>query len=98
MAIIWPLYGPATRGGRTALLAALSLTQSHLNSEQSKALVQELAQLPGKLEQILAQTSVYEPVVRALSHASDFLYLGRGIHFTWTWNVATAFHRNQPFG
>ena len=53
----------------------------NLNSEQSKALVQELAQLPGKLEQILAQTSVYEPIVRALSHASDFLYLGRGIHF-----------------
>jgi glucosamine--fructose-6-phosphate aminotransferase (isomerizing) len=59
----------------------LGQVRGTLTSEQSKALVQELAQLPGKLEQILAQTAVYEPIVRALSHASDFLYLGRGIHF-----------------
>jgi glutamine---fructose-6-phosphate transaminase (isomerizing) len=83
-----PEIGVASTKAFTSQITALVILGMHLgqvrgtlNSEQSKALVQELAQLPGKLEQILAQTSVYEPIVRALSHASDFLYLGRGIHF-----------------
>ncbi len=83
-----PEIGVASTKAFTSQITALVILGMHLgqvrgslNSEHSKALVQELAQLPGKLEQILAQTSVYEPIVRALSHASDFLYLGRGIHF-----------------
>ncbi len=83
-----PEIGVASTKAFTSQITALVILGMHLgqvrgtlNSEQSKALVQELAQLPGKLEQILTQTSVYEPIVRALSHASDFLYLGRGIHF-----------------
>jgi glutamine---fructose-6-phosphate transaminase (isomerizing) len=83
-----PEIGVASTKAFTSQITALVILGMHLgqvrgtlSSEQSKALVQELAQLPGKLEQILAQTSVYEPIVRSLSHASDFLYLGRGIHF-----------------
>jgi glucosamine--fructose-6-phosphate aminotransferase (isomerizing) len=83
-----PEIGVASTKAFTSQITALVILGMHLgqvrgtlNCEQSKSLVQELAQLPGKLEQILAQTAVYEPIVRALSQASDFLYLGRGIHF-----------------
>jgi glucosamine--fructose-6-phosphate aminotransferase (isomerizing) len=83
-----PEIGVASTKAFTSQITALVILGMHLgqvrgtlSTGQSKALVQELAQLPGKLEQILADTSVYEPIVRALSHASDFLYLGRGIHF-----------------
>jgi glucosamine--fructose-6-phosphate aminotransferase (isomerizing) len=83
-----PEIGVASTKAFTSQITALVILGMHLgqvrgtlNCEQSKSLVQELAQLAGKLEQILAQTAVYEPIVRALSQASDFLYLGRGIHF-----------------
>jgi glucosamine--fructose-6-phosphate aminotransferase (isomerizing) len=52
-----------------------------LTPEASRTLVQELARIPGKLEHVLSDTNAYEPLVRALFRASDFLYLGRGIHF-----------------
>jgi glucosamine--fructose-6-phosphate aminotransferase (isomerizing) len=53
-----------------------------LTEDESRAYVQELARIPGKLEQILSQDEgLYEDLVRLLSRATDFLYLGRGIHF-----------------
>ncbi len=83
-----PEIGVASTKAFTSQITALIILAMHLgqvrgtlNAQQSKELVQELAQLPGKLEQILGNTAVYEPIVRALSQASDFLYLGRGIHF-----------------
>ena len=48
----------------------------------SAELVNELFRLPGKLEQILQQTEPYEELARRVGNARDFLYLGRGIHFT----------------
>ncbi|MBV9036881.1 MAG: glutamine--fructose-6-phosphate transaminase (isomerizing) [Acidobacteriaceae bacterium] len=68
----------------TALLVLgmyLGQVRGTLDSKGSCALVQELAQIPGKLEQVLAHTDVYEELTRNLSKAQDFLYLGRGIHF-----------------
>ncbi|HYI96334.1 MAG TPA: glutamine--fructose-6-phosphate transaminase (isomerizing) [Bryobacteraceae bacterium] len=69
----------------TALFVlALYLAQSRetISEEQSIELVQELTKLPGKLEHILSQDDgQYEDLVRLLSRATDFLYLGRGIHF-----------------
>jgi glutamine---fructose-6-phosphate transaminase (isomerizing) len=38
-------------------------------------------QLPGMLERMLANDSVYPELVKKLHRATDFLYLGRGIHF-----------------
>jgi len=52
-----------------------------LDSKASCTLVQELAQIPGKLEQVLANSEIYEEMAKHLSKAQDFLYLGRGIHF-----------------
>lgn len=68
----------------TALLVLgmyLGQVRGTLDSKASCALVQELAQIPGKLEQVLAHTEIYEELTRNLSKAQDFLYLGRGIHF-----------------
>jgi glucosamine--fructose-6-phosphate aminotransferase (isomerizing) len=83
-----PEIGVASTKAFTSQITALVILAMHLGQVrgtldacQSKVLVQELAQLPGKLEQILNDTAGYEPIVRALSQASDFLYLGRGIHF-----------------
>jgi glucosamine--fructose-6-phosphate aminotransferase (isomerizing) len=68
----------------TALLVLgmyLGQVRGTLDSKASCSLVQELAQIPGKLEQVLAHTEIYEELTRNLSKAQDFLYLGRGIHF-----------------
>jgi len=43
--------------------------------------VHELVRIPGKLETILANDQQYEELGRKLFRASDFLFLGRGIHF-----------------
>jgi glucosamine--fructose-6-phosphate aminotransferase (isomerizing) len=43
--------------------------------------VQELLRIPGKLEILLSQDAVYEALGRDLHRATDFLFLGRGVHF-----------------
>ena len=68
----------------TALfMLAMYLGQSRetLSGDQSRALMQELMCIPGKLETILDQDSIYDELVKRLFRATDFLYLGRGIHF-----------------
>ena len=51
------------------------------DTEQSGCLVQELVQLPGRLETVLSHESIYDELVKKLFRATDFLFLGRGIHF-----------------
>jgi glutamine---fructose-6-phosphate transaminase (isomerizing) len=68
----------------TALfLLAVYLGQSRgtLDAPQSHALVEELLRIPGKLEAVLSQETAIEELARKLSRATDFLFLGRGIHF-----------------
>jgi glutamine---fructose-6-phosphate transaminase (isomerizing) len=83
-----PEIGVASTKAFTSQLTALLVfamylgqVRGTLSPQASAALVQELSQLPGKLEQILAETAIYEELVRRLFRAQDFLYLGRGIHF-----------------
>jgi len=83
-----PEIGVASTKAFTSQITALVLLGMHLGQVRgtlspaaSATLVHELAQIPGKLEQVLAHTSVYEELVRDLFRAQDFLYLGRGIHF-----------------
>src|SRR5271165_3537965 len=52
-----------------------------LSTEDSIKLVQELVRLPGKLETVLSQESIYDELVKKLFRSTDFLFLGRGIHF-----------------
>jgi glucosamine--fructose-6-phosphate aminotransferase (isomerizing) len=83
-----PEIGVASTKAFTSQLTALLVLGMYLgqvrrtlSSEASCTLVQELARIPGKLEQVLANSAVYEDLVRNLFRAQDFLYLGRGIHF-----------------
>jgi glutamine---fructose-6-phosphate transaminase (isomerizing) len=74
----------AFTGQLTALfILAMYLGQANqrLDESTSRCLVQELLRLPGKLETVLSQDPLYETLGRELFRATDFLFLGRGIHF-----------------
>ena len=83
-----PEIGVASTKAFTSQLTALLVLGMYLGQVRGKldaaarsTLVAELAQIPGKLEQVLSNSGIYEELARSLSKASDFLYLGRGIHF-----------------
>jgi glucosamine--fructose-6-phosphate aminotransferase (isomerizing) len=83
-----PEIGVASTKAFTSQLTALLILGMYLGQvrrtltpERSCTLVQELARIPGQLEHVLADTGIYDNLVRALFRAPDFLYLGRGIHF-----------------
>ena len=84
-----PEIGVASTKAFTSQLAALFLLAMFLgqvrevmSEEESQRLVSELTKVPGKLETVLSHADTdYEELERVLSRASDFLYLGRGIHF-----------------
>ena len=83
-----PEIGVASTKAFTSQLTALLLLgmylgqlRGKLDSAASCTLVQELAHIPGKLEQILGDNDKYDDLVKDLFRAQDFLYLGRGIHF-----------------
>ncbi|HEY1467665.1 MAG TPA: glutamine--fructose-6-phosphate transaminase (isomerizing) [Candidatus Acidoferrum sp.] len=85
-----PEIGVASTKAFTAQLAALVLLASHLgqvrgklSSEAARQLMLQLIQIPHKMETILqAEASgFYEQLAREYFRQSDFLYLGRGIHY-----------------
>ena len=83
-----PEIGVASTKAFTSQLAALLLlalylgqVRGTLSEEDSHAIVNELLLIPGKLEQVLSHDPGYDQLERVLSRATDFLYLGRGIHF-----------------
>ena len=85
-----PEIGVASTKAFTAQLAALVLLASHLgqlrgtlSSETARQLMLQLIQIPHKMETILqAEASgFYEHLARQYFRQSDFLYLGRGIHY-----------------
>jgi glucosamine--fructose-6-phosphate aminotransferase (isomerizing) len=74
----------AFSGQLTALyLFALYLAQARgtIAPEQAKSLVQELTQIPRKLEEILTHDERCEELAKTYVRAQDFLFLGRGIHY-----------------
>jgi glucosamine--fructose-6-phosphate aminotransferase (isomerizing) len=83
-----PEIGVASTKAFTCQLTALFIlgmylgqANGRLDESTSRCLVQELLRLPGKLETILARDAVYEALAKELHRATDFLYLGRGVHF-----------------
>ncbi len=84
-----PEIGVASTKAFTAQLIALFLFAMHLaqkrgtlNEADSKALMDALNHVPGKIEEILrTRASQCEQLALPYSTARDFLYLGRGIHF-----------------
>jgi glutamine---fructose-6-phosphate transaminase (isomerizing) len=83
-----PEIGVASTKAFTSQITALIIVGMYLGQVRgtlTKAaactLVQEMMQIPGKLEHVLSQTAIYDELVKDFSRAQDFLYLGRGIHF-----------------
>ena len=83
-----PEIGVASTKAFTGQLTALFLLAMHLgqvrealDDETSHKLVDQLLRLPAQLEEILRRDSIYEDLTKVLFRASDFLYLGRGVHF-----------------
>jgi glucosamine--fructose-6-phosphate aminotransferase (isomerizing) len=85
-----PEIGVASTKAFTAQLAALLLLASYLGQVREKLapdaarkLMLEFTRIPHKMETILQaeETGFYEGLARQYFRQSDFLYLGRGIHY-----------------
>jgi len=85
-----PEIGVASTKAFTAQLAALLLLASYLGQvrerlapEAARKLMQEFTRIPHKMETILQaeEKGLYETLARQYFRQSDFLYLGRGIHY-----------------
>ena len=83
-----PEIGVASTKAFTSQLTALFILAMYLGQvretlspEESGCLVQELVKLPGKLESVLGHEEIYDELVKKLFRSTDFLFLGRGIHF-----------------
>jgi glucosamine--fructose-6-phosphate aminotransferase (isomerizing) len=83
-----PEIGVASTKAFTCQLTALFILAMYLGQARrsldesaSRGLMQELLRIPGKLETVLSNDTVYESLARDLYHVSDALYLGRGVHF-----------------
>ena len=83
-----PEIGVASTKAFTSQVTALFILAMYLGQKRgtlsdaaSLELVGELVRLPGKLEHLLSKDNHYEDIAKALFRATDFLYLGRGIHF-----------------
>jgi len=85
-----PEIGVASTKAFTSQVCALLLLASYLGQirgklspDAARKLMRELTQIPHKIEMILQaeETGLYENLARQLFRQSDFLYLGRGIHY-----------------
>jgi glucosamine--fructose-6-phosphate aminotransferase (isomerizing) len=83
-----PEIGVASTKAFTAQLTALFLfamflgqKRNTLSTDQSIRLVQELTKIPSKLEALLGHDELCEQLAKRYQRVSDFLFLGRGIHY-----------------
>ena len=83
-----PEIGVASTKAFTGQLAVLSMmalkmakAKGSISNERYVHLVNELASVPEKVKEILADTTVIERIAKQYKGASDFLYLGRGYNF-----------------
>jgi glucosamine--fructose-6-phosphate aminotransferase (isomerizing) len=67
--------------GLFILAMYLGQANGRLEESASRCLVQELMSIPGKLETVLSHNPLYEKLARELHRSTDFLFLGRGVHF-----------------
>jgi glucosamine--fructose-6-phosphate aminotransferase (isomerizing) len=83
-----PEIGVASTKAFTGQLTALYVFAMYLaqvrgamDAEQSRAAMQELMQIPAKLEQILTHDQACDELAKTYQKVHDFLFLGRGIHY-----------------
>ena len=67
--------------GLFVLALYLAQQRGTIQEEESLRLVQELVQLPGRLEGVLALDDQVDNLAKLLYRSEDFLFLGRGIHY-----------------
>lgn len=83
-----PEIGVASTKAFTCQLTSLLLVALYLGQVRGKLapadtikLMQELTRLPQKIEEVLQRDPAIEALARQLFRHTDFLYLGRGIHY-----------------
>jgi glucosamine--fructose-6-phosphate aminotransferase (isomerizing) len=83
-----PEIGVASTKAFTTQIVALYLLTLYLGNkrgilsgEQSKKMVLDLVLLPNQIKEILEQKPAIDELAKQYSHATDFLYLGRGINY-----------------
>ena len=85
-----PEIGVASTKAFTSQLTALLLLASYLgqvrgklSEEAARTLMQEFTRIPHKIETVLQadESGFYENLARQFFRYTDFLYLGRGIHY-----------------
>jgi glutamine---fructose-6-phosphate transaminase (isomerizing) len=83
-----PEIGVASTKAFTCQLTALFIlamylgqANGQLDEDRSRCLVQDLLRLPGKLETVLSHNARYEAMGKEFHRTTDFLFLGRGVHF-----------------
>jgi glucosamine--fructose-6-phosphate aminotransferase (isomerizing) len=64
-----------------AMLAVLLGRQRGLGEESAREIVAELRRLPGLVQRILENDAQILDIAKIFSRASNFLYLGRGVHY-----------------
>jgi glutamine---fructose-6-phosphate transaminase (isomerizing) len=63
------------------LAVKLGQVHGHLPEEEVARSLGELVALPPKIEDVLEKEAQVEAIAGSLFHSSDFLFLGRGVHF-----------------
>lgn len=82
-----PEIGVASTKAFTSQVTVLSLLTLRLarmmglSEEEGKALVNDFQRLPERVEKLLKQADAIAEIARLYAHASNFLYLGRGVNF-----------------
>ena len=83
-----PEISVASTKAFTTQLTALYLLALHLGQrrgvldrDRSRKLIEDIVTLPALVQATLEKTRAIEKIAKKYSHASDFLYLGRGINY-----------------
>ena len=83
-----PEIGVASTKAFTCQLVVLFLLSLHLarsrglmKLEEAASLIAELTRVPHCIQQLLAQTVLFEKIAKVIYKSQNALYLGRGIHF-----------------
>lgn len=85
---VGPEIGVASTKAFTAQVTALTMLalcigreKGTLSGSQFLCVVQELGQIPGKIERVLSQNKRIADFAKIFSYAQNFIYLGRGYNF-----------------
>ncbi|MCS7170139.1 MAG: glutamine--fructose-6-phosphate transaminase (isomerizing), partial [Candidatus Kapabacteria bacterium] len=82
-----PEIGVASTKAFTSQLAILMLLalylgrMRHLSATQAQEIAAEMLRLPDKIQTILSRGDFIQDIARSYAHATNFLYLGRGVNF-----------------